>query len=138
MQCMGHDFGPIDTRFKPSYPSQRNGAKAVTIAIGFECREGLIVCADRELTHGQRGKTYAQKIWYGQHTSLSVVVTGAGDWKYLQPTGQEIVQLLKPCKSLADAKKVIRSEIRRLFKEEISIDPNLYTNPPGVDFIIAL
>jgi 20S proteasome alpha/beta subunit len=39
------------------------GREAVTIAAGFRCRDGIVLCADSEITLGQGGKTYQAKMF---------------------------------------------------------------------------
>jgi hypothetical protein len=35
---------------KPYIPPQRKGVKAMTIAAGFRCKDGVVLCADTEVT----------------------------------------------------------------------------------------
>jgi 20S proteasome alpha/beta subunit len=48
----------------PLHPHQRmRGGRAMTIAIGARCSDGVIVCADSEFTHGEIHKSYDWKIF---------------------------------------------------------------------------
>jgi 20S proteasome alpha/beta subunit len=42
-------FTPLPTR-KPYTPEKPKGAKAMTIAVGFQCSDGIVLCADRQFT----------------------------------------------------------------------------------------
>ena len=55
----------IDMYHKPTYPPKptpRRTPKAMTIAAGFKCRDGVLLCADSQITSDQ-GKTYQAKIF---------------------------------------------------------------------------
>jgi 20S proteasome alpha/beta subunit len=111
----------------------------VTIALGFSYSSGIVVSADREVTHGECGKTYELKIWHKRCDHNSIVVTGAGDWNYLKSAAEGIISEAESLGSLGEIKKVVRSEVKRVFKDEISLDPRSRTSdPPGFDLIVAL
>jgi hypothetical protein len=62
----------------------------MTIAAGFRCEEGIVICADREISR-PTGKTMETKIWGANYDNLSVVVTGAGSWAYLRSAANEVI-----------------------------------------------
>src|SRR5271170_5302693 len=68
------DHTPINLppRIKVSYP------KAMTIALGFLCRDGIVVGADTQLTMTGSHKTYACKLFSHRHPAWSAVVAYAG------------------------------------------------------------
>ena len=47
----------LHTREKPK------GAEAMTIAAGFRCRDGVLLCADTEITVGSLSKEYQSKLF---------------------------------------------------------------------------
>ena len=56
---------PFDFRWKPPYPSRhQEGKPLMTIAIGFRCPEGIVLCTDRQITdYGSNYKYSEQKIY---------------------------------------------------------------------------
>ena len=57
----------VDMQHKPPYPPQPS-RKAVTIAASFRFDEGVLLCADRLITHGRPSSpdsfgSYQEKIW---------------------------------------------------------------------------
>jgi len=52
----------------------------MTIGIGFQCRDGIVLCADRQFTSKEgRFKYQGNKLGRSQGTSLSFIFTYAGD-----------------------------------------------------------
>lgn len=54
----------------------------MTIAAGFVCDDGVVLCADTELTSTY--KQQGQKLWLHEKANLSVAVSGAGDYTLLK------------------------------------------------------
>src|SRR5271169_2920996 len=74
----------LDSKPKPPYPLKpatkpKGGpAKAMTAIAGFRCKDGIVLCADSELTHPDGVKTQVEKIRaYGNKQSG---VCGAIAW----------------------------------------------------------
>jgi hypothetical protein len=75
---------PIDFHPKPPYPPKprlkRGIAKAMTAIAGFRYQDGILLCADSQLTHADGMKTTVEKIkTYGSNrTAVRAAVAGAG------------------------------------------------------------
>jgi hypothetical protein len=64
--CLHEHVGKVYARIRPSKPGHlpdRGKSKPMTIAAGFVHREGVLLCADTELTAGDR-KLHASKIFH--------------------------------------------------------------------------
>jgi hypothetical protein len=69
---------------RKSYPLRKikrlsGGRKAVTIAIGFCCKDGLVMCADRQITSVAGFKSQERKIFRASWWDLSILFSYAGD-----------------------------------------------------------
>lgn len=63
----------------------------MTIAAGFHCRDGVILCADTELNYGDSIKVTGSKMQYlVRPKEAFVAVTGSGHWNYVQMAFQKI------------------------------------------------
>jgi 20S proteasome alpha/beta subunit len=45
------------------YTPEKEGVKPMTIAAGFRCKDGVVLCADTEITVGATGKKYQSKLF---------------------------------------------------------------------------
>lgn len=109
----------------------------MTIAAGFRCRDGIIVCADREITTGT-GKLWKKKIWTADYKKLSVVVTGAGSFSHLESAATKIIEKLKSS-SFDESPEIIRSVFEYVCKREYFQKPGCPS--PGTvpfDLIVGL
>jgi 20S proteasome alpha/beta subunit len=131
---------PIDIHQRPQYPAKRElplREKAMTIAAGFLCQDGIVICADQQVTHPDGSKTMEKKVWDETYANLSVVITGADDWMYLKATAERLIGVLSACNSITEARHMITDTLRSVFENDIGKDPNI-TSPPGVKMIIGL
>ena len=110
----------------------------MTVAIGTIGREGIVIGADREITHTVN-KTRERKIWTARYSNLSAVVTGAGTWGYLRSACEKIVRVLSAATTLDDAQELVQETIRAIYGQEIEIDPaRLSTDPPFFHLVIGV
>ena len=70
--------------------------KSMTIAAGFRCHDGVVLCTDSEHTSGQ-SKSYDHKIFEATAGNALIYVAGAGDDVYIRTAAQD----------LADRKSVV-------------------------------
>ena len=66
---------PLGREWKERLP----GRKAVTIAVGFICQDGIAICADRQMTSEAGYKFEERKIFYSSQPWWTVVFAYAGD-----------------------------------------------------------
>ncbi|MFY9583183.1 MAG: hypothetical protein WAR21_01665 [Candidatus Acidiferrales bacterium] len=118
----------IDSRRpRPSVPRPKperlEGVKQVTLVAGFKCRDGFVVGADTEVTHGPilfQGHKLAN--YYPDHTPVyDLIVGGAGNTAYLTMASQKIrdaiAALTEP--TLANIKDEVQKVISGIYDEQI-------------------
>ena len=91
----------------------------MTLVAGWKCRDGLVMAADTEISHGSicfQGHKLAQS-----HGDYDVIVGGAGDGAYIDMTAQKIRDAVNTLSSptLADIKGVIESTIYQMYSDHI-------------------
>src|SRR5450755_3767591 len=79
----------LDRHKKPPYPSpakppQVKRAKAMTIAAGFQCRDGIVLCADRQMSHGTANDFgsfahFEKKVYALQSLNIGATLCGSGN-----------------------------------------------------------
>lgn len=129
---------PVDRERKPPYPwrpptprkpkvkpSERE--KALTLAAGFPCRDGVILCADTEITRAGILKIPGKKILTYKRDNVSLAVTGANDWSYVEMTFQKISdqldQLNDPSPTRDEVQEVIEQTLLRVYESFVAVDP---------------
>jgi hypothetical protein len=96
----------LDIRKLRKYPSQRPSPRRdelwvrrrrVTIAAGFRCRNGIVLCTDSEMTYQEALKVNESKMLHytSSDSPFHFIMTGAGDWDYVQATFQKVVDRLE-------------------------------------------
>jgi len=71
-------------RPKPYIPLKPKGGNGMTIAVGFQCKNGFVFASDRQMSHGQATdyggfSHYETKTFGIDSVSFSAVLTGAGN-----------------------------------------------------------
>jgi|SRR2546425_451935 len=136
MNTIAHITSPwVDRKRQPPYPQRplprkpkvKPGRdKALTLAAGFRCRGGIILCADSEITRSGILKVPGNKILTAKHGGVSLAVTGAGDWSYVQMTFQKIAdkfdQLGDPDLTLPAIQQIIEQTILGVYDTFVSVD----------------
>jgi 20S proteasome alpha/beta subunit len=79
----------LDRHKKPQYPSpskpaQAKQVKAMTIAAGFQCRDGVVLCADRQMSHGTANDFgsfahFEKKVHALQALTVGATLCGSGN-----------------------------------------------------------
>jgi hypothetical protein len=84
------------------------GARAVTIGIGFECRDGIVLCADTQLTWPQYHKYYERKIYPHLSDSMdyTIAFTFAGNPDLMKSFNGKFADALKLLKAPFTADKI--------------------------------
>jgi 20S proteasome alpha/beta subunit len=124
---------------KPYSPTPKR-AKAVTIAAGFRCNDGIVLCADRLITHGGPNESgsfahYAPKVFALENESrFGAIACGAGDASLIRPIAESFLTALKNCQQPDEIRmslcKSILEGVLNDFAEKLA-------NIPEVHLLIA-
>jgi hypothetical protein len=112
----------------------------VTIIAGFQCTDGMLMCADTEQTIGRESKSQAHKIQVLPFGELTVAVGGSGDSALCDFVTRGIFKVLQHCKNNVDeVEGELRKYCKKIFNENIRVwrgfDKDLV---PEVSFLIAI
>ena len=111
----------------------------MTIAGGFLCPDGIVLCADQQITNSDFSKSTARKIWGRQYPRLSVVITGSNDWAYLESSAGRLLDALSACESLFAAKTTISETLRAIFEHDVGKEPgNRSDTSVRIEMIIGI
>lgn len=99
-------------RFRPKLqPMRRQGVKAMTIAAGLQCTDGVIICADTEHTQGN-AKFERTKIWAAGDYLL---LTGAGSSDHMKMAFDKLAH--KFVQARPDNPHVARAVVEKLVRD---------------------
>src|SRR5258708_31598317 len=110
---------------KPPLPfcprSQRflNGG-AVTIAAGFFCNEGIVLCADSQETVSGYIKNYTGKMRTAIYDHAIVTLAGAGSTDYINTAIGKALKNLDVQKTLADIQKTLEENLLKFFDKQLT------------------
>jgi len=113
----------------------------VTIAAGFCCQDGIVLCADTQETIPGYLKSSTQKLFRYELDHLTASFTGSGDSILIDMEVQEIVEAfaLKKVSDWHQAKNEIKSVLAEIFKKRISPYAAFKEEPrPNAQLLIAL
>jgi 20S proteasome alpha/beta subunit len=116
----------------------------MTIAAGFVCADGIVLCADTQETTGYT-KNNTEKIRHWKDDGLCIAITGAGDAELIETVGERIQHALV----WEYSPKEIRwtDQVRDIIQQEISSAFERYIAPyaafprddwPGCDLLIVV
>ncbi len=99
----------------------------MTIAAGFICRDGIIVCADTEITYGDALKSTGSKIEMLLADETIVTMTGAGHRSYIRMAWDKFVRRFETYKkktlAWADFIEIVESTIGEIYKKHVPLYP---------------
>jgi hypothetical protein len=127
---------PFDFRPQPDYPPRKHKPvrrKAVTIAAGFHCQGGVIICADSEMTHGDALKIGEEKIQFCPGQKATVVMTGAGHQDFIKMAFEKLAKRLE-----ASPEEGLTSSRVQEIIEEVVLEiygTNIASLPPSSEYI---
>jgi len=116
--------------------------KRVTIAAGFVCADGIIICADTQETISGYTKSSAHKLKVWRDGGLNIVVTGAGDTELIETVSQLLIEALRgdyteqSCWFPKKLCQIIQDTFLTFFKT--SLLPYPRDERPGVDLLIGV
>jgi hypothetical protein len=103
----------------------------VTIAAGFHCTDGIVICADTELTVGDRLKLAGEKVWRtgADDLPVAVAITGAGSVPYLRMVRDKIFGSVTKNMRLNDLRAIVEREISELHDRHLFKFPDQALRP---------
>lgn len=109
------------------------GRVPMTMAAGFKYADGIMFCADSQITHGETLKTAGAKIAFNSKASdYSLVTTGAGHMGFLEWFFERIdASLAASDKSVTKAKQIIERALDELYKNHVSPYAKRHGTPDG-------
>jgi 20S proteasome alpha/beta subunit len=120
-------FSPYTRRPEPQKIARR---KPMTIAAGFRCLDGVVICTDSEHTAGQ-AKFYDKKIFEIKARNAVAYLAGAGDYAYIRTAAEEIESYMKgKTVTLGEVKDFAKDAASEIYSGHIAIarqagDPTL-------------
>lgn len=116
----------------------------MTIAAGFRCLDGIVLCADTEHTVGETLKLSRAKIFRipqsRSNEKYALVIAGAGDSDFVNMTVQKIGRGLEIRTNpvLQDIHEVVEETVLEVYGRHIHLDPTEPRYKPVVDLLIAV
>ncbi len=112
----------------------------MTIAAGFRCSDGIVLCADSEYTEGGLLKFTGSKFSVLNGFDCNLVTVFSGDQDFATMGSDEIqAGVLKSGMTAEDVLPIIKSVIERLHKKHMYQHPRAgYAEGPEVYFLIGL
>lgn len=112
----------------------------MTIAAGFVCSDGVVLCADTELTSSY--KQQGQKLWIHSNSyGLSIAVTGAGDYVLLKLANEHISHRLSKAMSVDDVRHgIVERVLASIHKDHVDAAPEslLRSGEYGLSLLVAI
>lgn len=114
-------------RRKP-YIAKPKRAKAMTLAVSIRTPNGVVLCAESQITEGQ-SKLNEVKISNTVWTpDMGLAIVGAGWWDYVKMAYEELSKNLLNAES-DDAVETIKSTVTGLYETHIKAYPSDYDKP---------
>jgi hypothetical protein len=112
----------------------------MTIAAGFRCRDGVVICADREYTEGSLRKFIGSKTALYEEPACKLIFTFCGDWDFANMAVEEIFERTKRSgKSPLEIRTIVKAELQQLYNKHIYRHPGYKDGTgPDVSFLIAI
>ena len=117
---------------------QRRLSKSMTIAIGFRCKDGVILCADTQETFDGTKRNVPKLVVKDGSTEdipLVLAVAGAGDGPFIDRLITDVWRAIGNCQELDDACLAADDEILRVYDRYAS---SFGGNMPSVELVYAI
>lgn len=128
---------PCVPRPFPPKPKPLPKRRTVTIAAGILCEDGVLVCADSEMTLHTM-KSNDPKVDWVLHDSVRVIMTGAGDAHLLRYVVQQCRKAIPEGATMDDAEQTIRAVIREVHTDHIYPVSRLVEHRPNIEMAFGL
>ena len=118
---------PHPRSFSSRRPQRLPRSKRLTIAAGFPCKDGLVMCADTQEIIPGYVKTDTEKMRVIEGTQFNMVFAGAGDADLIDMTVQEMEIALTVDKASAEweIRKSLKTALLDVFNNHILPDTDI-------------
>lgn len=103
--------------------------KRMTIAAGFTCKNGLVLCADTEYTGSIRQR--GPKVWIkdtGDHSRFTVALAGAGDAALIRLVRNRLFERVSATATEREVETVLEGVLKSVFEDHIDKAPREAVN----------
>jgi 20S proteasome alpha/beta subunit len=136
---------PFDFRRRPPYPPLPKRVvrgRKVTIAAAFPFREGAVICADSEMTHGDALKDHQEKVHFCYNDAVTVTLAGAGDDEYIKAAFHKIAAQINPSEKapgrVSDVEAILERVATGIYKKSVAALPPEQRFGAGFDLLVAV
>lgn len=113
----------------------------MTIAAGFRCANGIVLCCDTEYTHGDSHKTYGTKIatFVRSELGFSFALAGAGNQGFMNKVFEDYADELEERIPETQAEAIARLEsvLKKLYRQHIFQIPRWQDAGLDAQFLMA-
>ena len=121
-QVVGYSWHSTLTTPRPRpFPRRRTERRDVTIAAGFRCNEGVVICADTEITIGDI-RQHEGKITTSIYEGLSHIVSfaGAGWTDYIRTAIENAQEGLSECSGMKEIRAHLKEKLIQFFEGHLA------------------
>jgi 20S proteasome alpha/beta subunit len=120
-------------------PKRLPQRKAMTIAAGFICNDGVVLCADTQETISGYIKTYDGKVSTSVYKNLVICVAGTGESDYIKTATQQLTCDFPECKTFSEVQLTMEERLSNFFNKNIS-PWSVFTQHerPSVELLIGM
>jgi 20S proteasome alpha/beta subunit len=94
----------------------------MTIAAGYVCPDGLVLCADTEMTANVRHS--GKKAWLMDSGGAAIAIVGAGDAVLIRLIRNRLFERIRASTTLRKAETIIEQTLKSIFEDHIDRDPS--------------
>lgn len=133
---------PLPHRIVKPKPGRLSWRKKVTIAAGFECTDGIVLCSDSELTYSDWLRLQGSKMQVFAGTNLSGIMTGAGSWDYVLMALEKISMLIgtrlrnNVPVTWFDIQRIVEAVVLEIYSRHIHFYPS--DPKPGFSLLLGI
>jgi hypothetical protein len=125
-----------------SRPRRLPERKRMTIAAGYPCNDGLVLCADTQETIPGYTKTDTEKTVVLRFPLYNLAITGAGDGDLIEMLGEEILEALlleKTGPAILPIVTTLKKTLVRVFNDHVASYPvSQYDERPTATLLLGL
>jgi 20S proteasome alpha/beta subunit len=112
----------------------------MTVAAGFRCQDGVVLCADEEYTEGGLLKFTGSKMVVYEGLRARVLLTFSGDKDFATMAMDKIVErLARSSETATEIRSIVEGEIQQLHKKHIYRHPGYKDGiAPEVSFLVGV